>query len=113
MRAAKWALLRSDGSVAAQVIVEAGKRPSDAGDNPDGLSEVRISRFGDLQHETLNPETGRWKSDPDKRRRAERRNRMREMHRDELADAIRDEVTAEVRAEIDALAARVAALEGK
>jgi hypothetical protein len=109
----RWVVLRDDGSVACQPVIVDGRTPGEAGDNPDGLREFKVSRHGDLTHEHYNVGARRWVSDADKRRRAERRAEMLALGRDELAERIATEVRAEVRRELDMLAARIADLESR
>jgi hypothetical protein len=101
----KWALLRPDGSVAAQVIIAGAATPSEAGDNPDGLTEVRVKRFGDLRHEHWDTAKARWIGDPAKKARAERQFGHRQMAKEDLAEMLLGR--------IDALEARMKALEEK
>lgn len=41
-----WVLLNADGSTAAQIHTAGGATPASAGDNPRGLSEHEVARFG-------------------------------------------------------------------
>jgi hypothetical protein len=109
----RWLLLRADGSIDSQRIIPGFARPSETGDNPDGLRERMVSRHGDLTHEHFDVEKGRWVSDREKKRKAERRAHLHGLSRDELADLIATEVKAEITDLIAALAARVAELEKK
>jgi hypothetical protein len=102
---ARWILLREDGSVAAQLVIAGGDRPSVTGDNPDGLKEVSVRRHGDLRHEHYDAEKGRWVSDKAKKERAGRLAQLGAMRPGERAAMLMDE--------IEALKARVAALEAK
>jgi hypothetical protein len=113
MAARNWILIRPDGSVAAQLKIEGAARPSETGDNPDGLQEVRVTRHGDLRHQRYDVAQGRWVGDRAKKAAAERQEWLRGLSRTELADTIAAETEARLRPEIEALAARIAALEGK
>jgi BMFP domain-containing protein YqiC len=111
----RWVVLNDDDddSVACQTAPTDGRKPSEAGDNPTGLREFKVSRHGDLTHERYSVAARRWVSDGDKKRRAVRRAELRGLDRDELADRILGEVRAEVRRELDELAARITNLESK
>ncbi|WP_425230197.1 hypothetical protein [Sphingomonas sp.] len=56
------AILRADGTLAAQVHVGDGQSAAAAGFNPTGLRERVVERFG-RPGERLNPATGAWVAD--------------------------------------------------
>jgi hypothetical protein len=93
-----WVVLYDDGSVACQPIIVGDATPSQAGDNPDGLREFRVSRHGDLQHERFDTDRRRWVSDGARKRKAARRAQLRELERDDLVDHIVEEVMARLKA---------------
>lgn len=96
----RWLVLNDDGSIASQVIIKGDATPEEAGDNPNGLLQIRVKRHGDLHHEHFDVQSGRWKSDTVKKERHERHMKLHFMRRDELVDYIADEVTKRV---LDAL----------
>jgi hypothetical protein len=100
----KWALLRADGTVAGQVITN-GATPTEAGDNPDGLEEVAVTKFGDLDLDTFDRATKTWKRDTAKAKRRARDARIASRAATALLEG---EVEAAVIAGLTALAAILA-----
>lgn len=93
-----WALIDAEGEVRGQVETH-GDAPSETGDNPDGLEEVRINGPRDLAAEQWNPGTRRWRkragSDERTARRARRWvDRLPDGVLDALADAVADKLKA-------------------
>lgn len=88
-----WAILRDDGSVAWQGFTD-GRTPSEGGDNPDGLPEIKLRRLGDLACETLDPATGRWTKDREREKKRNRDGRRANMPRLTMLDRIEDAIAA-------------------